>query len=312
MDWLLLPSSPGVLAISSLALAVLWDRFLGEPPNHWHPVVWMGNAIAWLRDAFEPYPKLHLLLGAVLALSVPFAAYLSGGLVTDWPWWLQLPAQVFLLKSTFSLWTLLGAASDMHGLLGTGRLVDARKQLSWLCSRDPSALNSQELATASIESVAENLSDSLVAPLFYYALLGLPGALAYRAINTADAMVGYRGRYEYLGKAAARLDDLANYLPARITGSALLLAGLCRGAPTGRAAATWRRDGGRTASPNAGIPMATMAGLLGVRLDKKGHYCLGAALAPVECDHIQDAITLAARAGQLAIAGGLLALWYFH
>ncbi|MHB8620796.1 MAG: CobD/CbiB family cobalamin biosynthesis protein, partial [Chloroflexota bacterium] len=128
---------------------------------------------------------------------------------------------------------------------------------------------------ATIESVAENSADSIVAPLFWYLLLGAPGALAYRFANTADAMVGYRGQYEHLGKASARLDDALSYIPARLT--ALLLVGGCRllGLPAGRAWSVARRDHAATASPNAGWPMAAAAGALAVPLEKAGHYVLG-------------------------------------
>src|SRR3954467_13894357 len=124
------------------------------------------------------------------------------------------------------------------------------------------------LVAASVESVAENMSDSFVAPLFYYALFGLPAAVAYRAVNTLDAMIGYRGRYEYLGKAAARLDDLLNLIPARLTAGLLLVAGALRKADGGGGPLILRRARRATASPNAGWPMATVAGLLSVCLAK--------------------------------------------
>ncbi|NJN68054.1 MAG: cobalamin biosynthesis protein, partial [Chloroflexaceae bacterium] len=130
------------------------------------------------------------------------------------------------------------------------------------------------IAAAAIESLAENTSDSVVAPLLAYALGGLPGAFAYRAANTLDAMVGYRGRYEYLGKVPARLDDLLNLVPARLT--ALLIAAAAVGC-SADAPQAWQvmwRDHALTASPNAGWPMAAVAGALGVRLEKMGHYCL--------------------------------------
>ena len=157
------------------------------------------------------------------------------------------------------------------------------------CSRDASALGPAELAGASIESVAENASDSVVAPLFYYAVFGLPGAVVYRAVNTLDAMVGYRGRYEYLGKASARFDDVLNFIPARLTALLLLGAGGVLGGSVARGMAIWRRDGASTESPNAGRPMAVMAGLLGVRLEKAGHYDLGDADVALTAAHIEAA-----------------------
>jgi adenosylcobinamide-phosphate synthase len=152
-----------------------------------------------------------------------------------------------------------------------------------------------------VESLAENTSDSGVAPLFYYAVFGLPGAVAYRAINTLDAMLGYRGEMEYLGQAAARLDDLANLIPARLTAGLLLVAGALDGSRLHDGIRILLRDGGRTASPNAGRPMAAMAGLLGVVLTKPGHYRLGDDIRPVTHRTIGRAWRLCAIATALAV-----------
>jgi adenosylcobinamide-phosphate synthase len=136
-------------------------------------------------------------------------------------------------------------------------------------------LTAELAAAAAIESLAENLSDSVVAPLLYYALFGLSGAALYRLCNTLDSMIGYHGHYEYLGKVSARLDDVLNLLPSRLT--ALLIIGLAPlfGGKRERAWHIWRRDAGKTASPNAGHPMSAAAGALGVQLVKVGHYTLG-------------------------------------
>jgi adenosylcobinamide-phosphate synthase len=142
----------------------------------------------------------------------------------------------------------------------------------------------------------------VVAPLFYYALFGLPGAVAYRAVNTLDAMIGYRGRYEYLGKAAARLDDVLNFIPARMTAALLLVAGAMTRARVRDGWRILRRDGAATESPNAGRPMATMAGLLGVRLDKVGHYRLGDPMAPITAATIRTAWRIVAVAMLLSVA----------
>jgi len=130
------------------------------------------------------------------------------------------------------------------------------------------------LSAAAIESLAENASDSFIAPLFYYRLFGLPGAFAYRAVNTLDAMIGYHGRYEFLGKVAARVDDALNVVPARVTALLLVIAARFTRDNARRAWQTMRRDHTRTESPNAGYPMSAMAGALDVRLEKVGHYRL--------------------------------------
>jgi adenosylcobinamide-phosphate synthase len=175
----------------------------------------------------------------------------------------------------FAVRALRDAAFRVRDALDAGDVPKARQALGSLCSRDASDLDAPALIAATIESVAENTSDSVVAPLFYFALFGLPGAAFYRAANTIDAMMGYHGKLEWAGKAGARLDDALNLVPARVTALLMVLAGALAGADARRGIATWRRDGARTESPNAGRPMATMAGLLGVRLAKKGYYELG-------------------------------------
>jgi adenosylcobinamide-phosphate synthase len=264
---------------SVLAAALLIDCAFGELPAAAHPVVWMGNVARALERVLPRSGAARQLLGgAALALLLPagFAGASLGlsRLARPWPiadWLLQ----VLTLTAMFAARALGDAAREMQRSLRAGQLERARFGLRSLCSRDPSQLSEPELIGATIESVAENASDSFVAPIFYYVLFGLPGAVAYRAVNTLDAMVGYRGRYEYLGKASARLDDLLNFIPARLTALALLLAGALLGKDVRAGVSIWQRDARTTASPNAGRPMAAMAGLLGVRLEKAGHYALG-------------------------------------
>lgn len=264
---------------SVLAAALLIDFAFGELPAAAHPVVWMGKVARAMEGQLPRSGAARQLLGgAALALILPIGfAGMSLGLsrlARPWPiadWVLQ----VLTLTAMFAARALGDAAREMERALHAGQLERARSGLRSLCSRDPSQLSEPELVGATIESVAENASDSFVAPLFYYVLLGLPGAVAYRAVNTLDAMVGYRGRYEYLGKASARLDDLLNFIPARLTALALLLAGALLGKNVRAGLSIWHRDARTTASPNAGRPMAAMAGLLGVRLEKAGHYALG-------------------------------------
>jgi adenosylcobinamide-phosphate synthase len=178
------------------------------------------------------------------------------------------------LKSTFTISGLRNTAKKVQKLLDNEDLTEVRHELRALVSRDATNLSRGQIVSAAVESVAEGLCDSVVAPIFYFIVLGLPGAFVYRAVNTADAMIGYHGRYEYLGKFAARLDDVLNFIPARIAALLLILAAWLRGAG-GRAADVASRDHKNTASPNAGWPMAAMAGALDVKLEKPGHYRLG-------------------------------------
>jgi adenosylcobinamide-phosphate synthase len=286
---------------TALALALVIDLLFGELPARLHPVVWMGALIRWGEKVMpERGVYRQLLGGGLLALVVPLGsaglAAATLGLLAPWPI-AGFVVEVLSLTAMFAARGLGDAARQVRLALDAAELGAARRALSSLCSRDPSLLTGEELVGASIESVAENTSDSFVAPLFYYVLLGLPGAVFYRAVNTLDAMVGYHGRYEYLGKASARLDDALNFIPARLTAALLLLGGALAKKNVRRGLAVWRRDAATTESPNAGRPMAAMAGLLGVRLEKAGHYQLGDAIEGLAPHHIGVAWRIVQLAG---------------
>ncbi|MBV9775083.1 MAG: cobalamin biosynthesis protein CobD [Gemmatimonadetes bacterium] len=265
--------------IAGLALAA--DLLLGEPPAPLHPTVWMGR---WLRGARErrrsraPLASLAegaagVLAGAALAAG---AAHLVGRQTDRFPRPLPALALGAALKPALALRALLDAGREVEVALLRDDLSEARRLLAWhLVSRDTSELSAAEVAGAAIESLAENLGDGLVAPLLAWRAGGLPAAYLYRLVNTADAMLGYRTpELEWFGKFAARADDALNRAPARLAALAVALAAPL-GEGDGRAALRLAlRDAGRTASPNAGWPMAAMAGALGVRLRKRGAYDL--------------------------------------
>ena len=308
--------APPDAAVILLALAL--DLALGEPPNRLHPTVWMGKTVALAeRLAPGPYrpPPAQLLYGAAMALLLPAAwgalAWAAAAALLSLHPLAYLLIAAALLKTAFSVRMLHRAAAAIGQLLTTGDLAAARRQMSALVSRDPSRLTAAQMAAAAIESVAENITDSIVGPLLAFALFGLPGAAAYRALNTLDSMVGYHGRYEYLGKASARLDDLANLLPARL--AALLLgaaAAILPGMSGRRAVRTMLAHRRRTESPNAGWTMATMAGALGVTLEKTGHYRLGDPAPEPAAPHIRRATRALYAATALAaiIAIAIIAL----
>jgi adenosylcobinamide-phosphate synthase len=289
--------------------ALLLDVLLGEPPNRYHPVVWMGNAISALRRRAPKQGRLApLCYGAGVALggasAVAGAGWLMQCTCRRLPFPLDMLATAWLLKTTFSARGLARAASQVNMALQRDDLPEARRLLAWhLVSRDTSALSQGHVCAATIESVAENLSDSIVAPLFYYALGGLPAALAYRYINTGDAMLGYHdAEREWLGKIPARLDDVVNLIPARLSAFALLLTA---GGDAPRGWCIWQRDRRKTASPNAGQPMSMMAGILGVELEKIGHYQLGAGLRPPTPRDVSRSIHLMKLATGVAVVGSL-------
>jgi adenosylcobinamide-phosphate synthase len=229
------------------------------------------------------------------------------------PWPLAWLVKAWVLKVTLSLRGLVQAAGEVQQALEHDDLPLARHLVSWhLVSRETSQLSGVQVAAAAVESVGENASDGIVAPLLFYALGGLPAALAYRFINTADAMLGYRDPVRFwLGKVPARLDDLANLVPARLTAVLIVLAALLLGENTRQAWTVWRRDARLTASPNAGHPMSAMAGALQVELEKVGHYRLGAGQPLPGADHIARATRLLYGVTALAVVvlAGVIVLW---
>ncbi|MHB1557031.1 MAG: adenosylcobinamide-phosphate synthase CbiB [Isosphaeraceae bacterium] len=303
--------------LGPLLVALSIDLAFGDPPNRYHPVAWMGRAIAAI-DRRVPRDRrwLALACGAALALGggavLAGIGWMVGRGIAGWPPVFGLIAEGLLLKVTFSIRGLVRAARDVQAALDAHDLPAARRLVAWhLVSRDTSDLDAHRLAAATVESVAENASDAIVAPLLFYALAGLPGALAYRWINTADAMLGYRNeRYEWFGKAAARCDDLLNWLPSRLTALLMLAAAPAINGDPRRAWSTWRRDARRTSSPNAGHPMSMAAGALGVELEKVGYYRLGRGLAvPTARDIGRSIRLLYATIGlTILVAGGFLFL----
>ena len=266
--------------LAVLALAVVLDLAFGEPPPRLHPTVWMGRTVSFAQKLAPRDGLAGMVAGGVMAALIvglwAAAAYFALRGLHAWHDVAYILVGAALLKTTFSLRMLHQSAAQVRSQLAAGDISQARHGLRSLVSRDASQLSPEQTVGAAVESVSENMSDSLLGPWLFFAFFGLPGAVAYRAINTLDSMVGYHGEYEFLGKAAARLDDLVNLAPSRITGLLLVLGSAFL--PGQRFAGAWRimwRDHSRTESPNAGWAMSSMAGALGVELEKDGHYRLG-------------------------------------
>lgn len=290
-------------SLKALVLALALDTLWGEWPEATHPVVWIGRLLTWAEQHAPAHPAGRAAVGALVALGVPcISGALAGQMGSRFPW----PLQAVLLKPTFAGRALLDAARRVEQALDANELDQARLDLRWLVSRPTSGLDAGLVAAAAVESLAENLVDSWVGPLCAYALFGLAGAYAYRAVNTADAMWGYRtSRYEWLGKSAARLDDLVAWVPARISVGLLWL--VAAGAPREHARRVWWQDRRRTASPNAGQTMAMMAGVLDRRLEKPNHYVLNQAAPLPGGDDIARARQIVRRAmlGTVILVGAL-------
>ena len=301
-----MPHLPSELMV--IWLAVLIDVLWGEPPNVVHPVAWMGSAIAAFRRHAPKRGRWRpFVAGICFVLAGAYAADAIGAVIEaalrSRPVALAVLGEALVLKLMFSLRGLARAGQLVCAALQSGDLQRARSLLGWhLVSRDTSALDESQVTAATIESLAENASDSFVAPLLFFAIAGLPGAIAYRFLNTCDAVIGYRDpEREWLGKSAARLDDLVNLVPARLTAALIVVTGILLGRNPVGAVGIWHRDRVLTASPNAGHPMSAAAGVLGVELEKVGHYRLGSGQrAPIFSDIVQATRLLW---GSAALAG---------
>jgi len=349
-----MPLDPNwLVGAAALLVALAVDRWWGEPPVRYHPVVWMGNylgwagrrvqrvagqgaafthrgrvdsrpdykafwlaALTWCAGAAIVFVVFAALQVALLALPKWVAQTLDGALPVPWATGvgvLVAAGLLGLLLKPLLAWAMLKsevlaveqALNPAHG----GSLAAGRERLSWLVSRDVSILTEAQVRESAIESLAENLNDSVVAPLFWFVLLGLPGAALYRYANTADAMWGYPGVYQgrnwqWGGKWAAHADDVLSWAPARLT--ALLLA-LGAG---GGAFKAMRQEASCTPSPNSGWPMAAMALGLGVCLQKPGVYALNASGRKVQASDVPRAVKYASNV-LLALMGIALAAIVF-
>jgi adenosylcobinamide-phosphate synthase len=297
-----------------VALAV--DRLWGEPAARWHPVVWMGAYLgragqrtAPLANAADTHQRRAFWLGALAwsagALVVWLLSWTAVWLLGAAPGWLQAVVLGLLLKPMLAWRMLRDEVAAVEKALDES-LIAGRERLSWLVSRDVTVLDVAQVRESAIETLAENLNDSVVAPLFWFAIAGLPGAVLYRFANTADAMWGYRGErqgrdWTWAGKWAARADDVLSWLPARLTAG--LLAGVC-------GALRWRelgRQARQTPSPNSGWPMAAMALALDVRLSKPGVYQLNPSGRSPQAADTARALQLAGRVVRLVAALAVLA-----
>lgn len=265
-----------------LAVALAVDALLGDPDGVWrrlpHPVALVGRLIAFFDRALNRKhlpPLLLTILGAVaVVLLVAVAAAVGYGLEYGFrllPYgWIGQTAVAAILLAGRSLYDHVAAVATAFD---TGGLQDARDAVSRVVGRDPASLDEPGVARAAIESAAENFSDGLVAPALWFAALGLPGLLAYKAINTADSMIGHRtARHRHFGWAAARLDDLVNLPASRFAGALLALAAPLAGGAVGAAFGTMRREAPNHRSPNAGWPEAAMASALGIALAGPRRY----------------------------------------
>lgn len=271
-------------------LTLLFDRFLGEPPLHLHPVVWMGRTLGILGRDIPSSPRAAFRRG-ILAWTLGISPWILAGFLLEYALsplgWMALPARALLAFPFLSLSLLREEVRGVETALGES-LEAGRTRLSRIVSRDASRLSVGEVRESALESLSENLTDSVTAPLFWLLVLGLPGLFAYRFANTADAVWGYRDHREWFGKWTARADDVLNWIPSRLTGLVLCPPGL------------WQelaRQSRLTPSPNGGWTMGALALRLGVRLGKPGVYTLNEAApspTPAQTTQALQAVTACA------------------
>ena len=302
-------------------LAFLIDAIIGDPQSRFHPVVLIGKLISGFERLLyrkEDSDARKFACGALLVLLVLLLSYEAAACMLYLSY--QLPfawgsslVSAFLLSFTISPKSLAKAGREIYVLLARDDLAGARKRVGWIVGRETEQLDAGEISRATVETIAENTTDGIIAPLFFFAIGGMPLAVLYRAANTMDSMLGYKNeKYLYFGRAAARLDDVLNYIPARLSALLMLAAGALLGMDAKNGWRIWRRDRRNHASPNSAQTESVCAGLLGVRLAGDAYYhgelhkkpYIGDALREIEYEDIP-------RAGRLLYATAALSLVLF-
>ena len=299
------------------------DAVFGDPAWLPHPVVLMGKCISKLEKALRArFPKTQqgeLLAGAVLAFCLPVGTFLVTSavclLAAKISPWLGLAVQMFWCGQALAAKGLVQESRNVYGELVKPDLPAARKAVSRIVGRDTENLTAEGVTKAAVETVAENASDGVIAPLLYMLLGGAPLALTYKAVNTMDSMVGYKNEtYLYFGRAAAKLDDVANYIPSRLAALLWAAAAALTGSDAKGAWRIWRRDRRNHASPNSAQTESACAGALGVQLAGPAYYfgeyypkpTIGDALHPIEPQDILRADRMMYAASVLALVLGLV------
>ena len=279
--------------------AILIDVMLGDPPNRIHPVSWIGTLISILTPKIKAYDVINeklrgVIFVVILVASIGAATQL---LVLACLHLIGIVAAIVLttliLKSAFAIKGMEQHVIEITDALERGDLKSAQQNLSLIVRRPTDQLSRRYVLSATIECIGESTVDGIVAPLFYYSLFGPTGALTYRMINTLDSMVGYRDEYyKNIGWMSAKLDTISNFIPARITSFLMVISSQLVGADWKNCLQILRSDHDKTLSPNAGYPMAAMAGALRIKLEKIGHYSLGENQEPLTTAKCRKALSI--------------------
>ena len=290
-------------------IAFLIDTIIGDPRTKYHPVVLMGKLIALLEHCFyraDDSDNKKFVMGIMLVIIILLISYEVAAAIMMLSYqipfsWGAAAVGGLLLSFTISPNSLAKAGKGIYALLIMGELTEAREKVGWIVGRDTKDLDDAEIARATIETIAENTVDGIIAPLFFFVLGGVPLAVLYRAANTMDSMIGYKNeKYLYFGRGAAKLDDVLNYIPARITAMLFLFSALILGFDYRNAYRIMQRDAAKHPSPNGGYAEATMAGALHIRLGGMNSYFgrksfrayMGDAMVLIVPQHIMAAIRM--------------------
>ncbi len=290
-------------------LAFFIDAILGDPRTRLHPVVVMGNGISLLEKLLyreADAARTKLIKGAILVGIVLFASFATGLILSLLSSRISLPFCRDIVEGAFlsfmiSPRSLAQAGGEIHNLLLAGNLSEARRKVGWIVGRDTEKLDEAEVSRATVETIAESTCDGIIAPLFFYAIGGLPLAFLYRAANTMDSMLGYKNdRYLFFGRVAARVDDVLNLIPARLSGLFLVFAAALLGFDYRNAIRIMCRDARKHPSPNSGFSEASVAGALRIRLGGFNTYFgkktfrayMGDSLEALSARHITAAIRM--------------------
>ena len=286
-----------------VGFALLLDFFIGDPKTKYHPTAWIGKLIALLVPFTKSNSAKKELIGGVLIVGIIVATVCTVLVVLDIGISLltidivslvvSIAIGSILLKTTIAIRGMQIHALAVFDAVEKGDLDSARNHLSMIVKRDTKHLDKNHILSAVLESVSENTVDGVTGPLFYYAIFGLPGAFVYRVINTIDSMIGYKTTlFKNVGWFGAKCDTVLNYLPSRLTALVMILGALILGYNWKESLYIMKRDSGKLESPNAGFPMAALAGALGTRLEKMNYYTIGNGSIEFTKSHIISAVTL--------------------
>jgi len=286
-----------------IGFALFLDIIFGDPKNRYHPTAWIGNLIGKITTRMKNENSNLEKFGGVVIVIIPvsISCILLFGLqfgidsinIEFLSVIISIIIGMILLKTTIAIKGMEIHALAVLDSIKNDNIIQARQNLSMIVKRNTKNLDKNHILSGTLESLSENIVDGITGPLFYFSIFGLPGAFVYRIVNTVDSMVGYKTQMlKNLGWFGANCDNVLNYIPSRLTGLTMVLAALMLGYNWKNCYQIFKRDGKNTDSPNAGYPMAALAGALGTKLEKIEHYSLGIEQEEITLKKVNDAITL--------------------